>query len=296
MARVAGGEAAGLARCAATCAWLVVLALCGGGALAAQDGKLDQVRDAVRDGDEHDHGDEYDHDHDDDWLEDALFDAVEDDWFDGCGHALEFILLVPFRGPREALGDEGFAPARFQSYPGRSGPGYWIAPEDVRADKRWSFRPRAELGSDFDDLERTGLAFELEHERRFGLDVAWNRFHEDLAVGTDELDLADANLVFRFAQGPRAAFRAGLGVNYLNDTFGEDYGFNSTYAATFLPGERVTLGLEGDLGTLGDATLRHCRASLGFVLERFEVYAAYDAWGIDSADLDSFSVGLRAWF
>ncbi|MSR64047.1 MAG: hypothetical protein EXS08_16620 [Planctomycetes bacterium] len=282
----------------ATGLWLAVLALAGGGALAAQDGKLDDVRDAVRDGDDHEHGDEHDHDYDDDYdWEDALFEAVEDDWFgENVGGAFAFLVLLPFRGPREGLADEGFAPARFQEYPGRRGPGYWLAPEDVHVDKRWSFRPRAELGSDFDDLERTGLALELEHENRFGLDLAWSRFREDLGAVTDELDLADANLVFRFAQGPRAAFRAGLGVNYLNDSFGEDYGFNSTYAATFLPAERVTLGFEGDLGTLGDATLRHVRASLGFVLERFELYAAYDAWGLDSAELDSFSLGLRAWF
>jgi len=276
--------------------WLVVLALAGGGALAAQDGKLDDVRDAVRDGDDHEHGDEHEYDDDDDW-EDALFDAAEESWFDeSFGKAFTFVVLLPFRGPREGLEDAGFAPARFQEYPGRRGPGYWIAPDEARADKRWSFRPRAELGTDFDDLERTGLAFELEHENRFGLDVAWSRFHEDLAVGTDELDLADVNLVYRFAQGPRAAFRAGLGVNYLNDTFGEDYGFNSTYAAMFLPAEHLTLGFEGDLGTLGDATLWHLRGSIGFALERFELYAAYDAWDVDSADLDSFSVGLRAWF
>jgi len=274
----------------ATGLWLAMLAVAGGGVLEAQDGKLDKVRDTVRDGDNDEHED------DDDWLVDALFDSADDDWFDGFGRALAFVVLVPFRAPREILHDEGAAPARFQEFPWRDGPGYWIAPEDVPTDKHWSLQPRFELGTDYDGLERTGLGLELEHESRFGLDLTWNRFREDLSVGTDQLDLGDANIVYRFAQSPRAAFRAGLGVNYLADDVGNDYGINTTYAAEFLPAEHVTLGLEGDFGWLGDATLLHFRASLGVQIARFDVYAAYDAWDIDAADLDSFSLGLRAWF
>ena len=261
----------------------------------AQDGKLDDVREEVRDedDDEDDHDsydhDEDDHDEDDDGWVSFLFEDV-------CYDGLDGLLFFPFRGPRALLGDADSGRATFQSYPGREGSGYWYTGEDAEAGRKLSLRPRVELGSDFDDLERTAFGLDLEHMSRFGLALEWARWREDLgAGGSDELDLGELDVVYRFAQARSAAFWSGVGLNVLDDELETDYGFNFTYGASFLAAP-FTFGFDSDLGTLGDATLTHLGFSAGFVLDRFELFAGHDSWDIGSARLSSWSVGLRGWF
>jgi hypothetical protein len=228
--------------------------------------------------------------------------AADGDWeaevdpFGVLGYVL-VALFAPFELPRRAVGDGG-GDARFAPYPYRDDRGFWRAVEGGDADgAEWSLRPRWELGSDLDDLERTGLGLELEHARRFGLDAAWSRWVEDVdGGGSDELDLGDANLVYRFAQGERAAFRAGLGVNVLDDSSGTELGINATYAARFLPARPLSAGLELDLGTLGGDGLVHLRAEMGLIVTRFELFATWDHFDVDGEELRSVALGLRAWF
>jgi hypothetical protein len=207
------------------------------------------------------------------------------------------VLFFPFALPRELLRDGG-GEARFARYPyaeGDEGRGFWLRAGDGAAE--WSLRPRWELGGDLDDLERTGLGLELEHARRFGLDAAWSRWVEDVdGGGSDEVDLGDANLVYRFAQSPYAAFRAGLGVNVLDDKGGTELGLNATYGAHFLPARPLSAGFELDLGTSGGDGLLHLRAELGLVVSRFELLAAWDHFDVDGDELRSVALGLRAWF
>jgi len=267
---------------------LLVLALAN--AAGAQDGRLDEVREEVRDEHDDDEPSSHSYDFDDD-----------DDWFGAlCGDSFALLfdglLYLPFRAPRALLGDADFERATFQLYPGRAGAGYWLTGEERDDGRKLALRPRVELGSDFDDLERTAFGLELEHMSRFGLDLEWARWREDLgAGGTDELDLGEFDVVYRFAQGRSAAFFSGVGLNVLSDDVDTDYGVNATYGATFLGGP-FTLGFDADLGTLGDATLTHLGATGGVVLDRFELFAGYDTWDIGDARLSSWSLGLRGWF
>lgn len=259
--------------------WLPVPAL-------AQDGTLDDVREEVRDGPERGGHEGYDDDDEDDWLGFFLGDV--------CFDALDAVLLLPFHGPRALLGDADFERATFQEYPGREGSGYWNT--GLGEGRRLALRPRVELGSDFDDLERTAFGLDLEHASRFGVALEWARWREDLgAGGSDELDLGELDVVYRFAQSSTAAFWSGVGLNVLDDELETDYGVNATYGAAFLA-TPLTFGFDADLGTLGDATLTHLGFSAGVVLERFELFAGYDSWDIDSARLTSWSLGLRGWF
>lgn len=263
-----------------------------GTALAAQDGKLDAVRDAVRNGHDSDVPHDYDDDFDDDPCEPGGHSLLDDT----LGTLIAWTVQLPFWVPRGVLGDAG-GDGGFAEYPYREGAGYWRGLEPRPDERLWSYRPRVELGTDFGDLERFGLALEVEHASRFGLDLAWNRWREELASGaTDQLDLGDLNVVYRFAQGEHAAFRAGLGLAWLDDDRGQDLGFNTTYAAEFLPREPLTAAFELDLGTVGDATQQHARAELGFVLERFGLFASFDWFDIGGVQLRSYGLGLRGWF
>lgn len=248
---------------------------------AAQDGKLERVSETVRDG----------------------FSAAEPDgdweWgggFDDGMFALlfEFLMALPVEVPRALLHDEG-STAGFAERPYSGPAGFWLAEPDPGA-SAWSLRPRLEFGTDFGDLERTGLALQAEHASRLGFEVAWSHWSEDTGGGSrDELELGDANFVVRLAQGPTAAVRAGLGFNWLHDDYGSELGFNSTYAVELLPARPWHAGFELDLGTLGDAFYMHLRAEAGLLLGPLELYAAYDNFDLDGVDLDSLAVGLRGW-
>jgi len=261
------------------------------GGLSAQ-GKLDQVHDSVHDGDD-DQEDPFD---DDDWDDDEASD-LELLIGDPIGTAVEYTLFLPFYVPRIALGDETLDRAEFQDHPYDDGPGFWFEPEGAFSEHDLSVRLALEYGSDFDDIERTGFALQLEHANRFGLEATWNRWHEDLdSGGTDELDLGDVNVVYRFAQSAKAAWRAGAGLNFLHDEIDSDLGANFTYGAEFFPKEPLSLGFELDLGTLGDATETHFRGRLGFLIHEFELYASFDHFDIDDEELHSYGLGLRGWF
>jgi len=257
-------------------------------------GTLDEVREEVRDDDD-DPEDEDSYDDWDDDLEEDLFDAF---FQDSLGALFDYTLLLPWHVPRLMLADAQFEPAGLARYPGQRGDAYWQpAVEGAIEGRSLAVRPSFELGTDFDDLERTGFGFTLEHASRFGLEASWSRWREDLGpAGTDELDLGEFSLVYRFAQGPRAAFWSGVGLNVLDDRVESDFGVDLTYGALFLLGENVTFDFDADLGTLGDATLTHLGAGLGWRIERFELFAAYDRWEIGGAELPSYALGLRGWF
>src|SRR5262245_59386100 len=157
-------------------AFLLIAACATAGRVSAQ-GKLDQVHDKVHDGD--DQEDSFD---DDDWDED------DEDWFDyllgdELDTAIQYTLFLPFYVPRVALGDETLDRAEFQDHPYDHGPGFWFEPEREPSEHDFSARLALEYGSDFDTIERTGFALQLEHANRFGLEATWNRWHEDLDSG-----------------------------------------------------------------------------------------------------------------
>ena len=135
--------------------------------------------------------------------------------------------------------------------------------------KQWSSSAVFEVGSNFDRLSRSGLGFLLEHESRFGIDVKWDSYTEDLGGGlTDELHLTDINVLFRVAESPDYLVRAGIGANILGDAFGTDGGFNATIKADFFPVQPLVLSAEVDLGTIGDAEMFPLRSEFEPVRDR----------------------------
>jgi hypothetical protein len=249
---------------------------------AAQGGKLERVREEVRSEDEDEPFDAADEDEDDEDFFDRL-----------AGH----VIALPFAAPRWLLGDDSFGPCSFAPYPYAGGGGYWLVPEpyssagESPAGARWSARARAELGSDLDGLTRVGGRVRVEHASRLGLDLALDRWSEDLSgAATDELRTGDALLHYRFAQSEYAAFRLGGGFSWLEDDAGTESGFALAYGAELHPVPPFVLDLEADIGRVGSATRVHGRTGLAWVFRRLELGLVLDAWSFDGADLQS--VGL----
>ena len=132
---------------------------------------------------------------------------------------------------------------------------------------------------------------------RFGFDVAHMRMEEDLAAGvTDRLSFGNANVLFRFAQGPSVQMRVGLGGIWMRDELGTDEGFMFVYEGDFFPKKPIVLSGGIGLGTLGEASVFHFRATVGTILGRWETFIGYDSLGVDSVSIGGPGLGVRCWF
>jgi hypothetical protein len=163
--------------------------------------------------------------------------------------------------------------------------------------RRWAGQFRADYAGNFDHLTGVGGQLILETTSRWGVDSQFQylterRFGRD----DDHLNLGDCNLVYRFAQSPRAQMRMGLGANWLNDSTRTDLGFNFTYGGDYFPRKPWVFSTAIDWGTLGHAGLFRFRTTAGVIFNRFETYFGYEYLDIGSTQ-DSFLIGgVCVWF
>jgi hypothetical protein len=163
--------------------------------------------------------------------------------------------------------------------------------------RRWAGQFSADYAGNFDHLSGIGGQLILESTSRWGIDsqfqfLSERRFRSD----DDHLNLGDCNLVYRFAQSPRAQMRMGLGANWLNDTTRTDLGFNFTYGGDFFPRKPWVLSTAIDWGTLGHAGLFRFQTTAGVILNRFETYVGYEYLDIGTTQGNFLIGGLRVWF
>ena len=102
--------------------------------------------------------------------------------------------------------------------------------------------------------------------------------------------------VVRFAQSEDVQFRSGLGGRFLADSRNSEGGINFTYGADLYVKRPLVISTELDLGTLGSAGVAHLRASVGWQLSDFELYAGWDQLWIGGEPLYGPMIGLRYWF
>lgn len=276
--------------------WIALLFVVLGFGLGSRagDGRLADVRSEIN---EPEHGSS-----DDDGCESGRWRDDDDDdvSFFGqlIGPSVLFAVTSPWAVPMYVLKDDNSITASFPAAPYTDGnPGYLVpagnAPELTRD---WAGRLTLEVGSDFDNLGLAGGRLQLDSARRFGLDSSWTRLTEDVFGGQDELWIGDANLVYRFAQSEAAQFYTGLGVNWAADHGDGDLGFNFTYGADWFPARPWVLSAQLDLGTLGEASLFHTSATLGLLLDRFELFTGVDYLNLEGNSLPGAITGLRVWF
>lgn len=281
--------------------WKLLLFL---GALVAvpevsADGRLDSARDEIRESSDREKNppDRRDSEHCDDDDDAASFDDESDAFHSFLGEMLLYGATAPWWGPRSLLDDRN-TPAELADFPYAS-TSEGLVVEDSPSpswSKPWSGRFTVERGDDFDGLRRLGGRLQLETMSRFGLDTEWSHRNEAFRGKTDSLWTGDFNLVYRFAQHPRAAFYSGIGVNWLADTQDAEVGFNFTYGLDWFPARPWVISGNIDWGRLGDASLFHGRTTLGVMLNRFELFTGYDHFNVEGAKLDGWLFGARIWF
>lgn len=208
------------------------------------------------------------------------------------------LLKAPFVIPRAMAQDEGMEAGYFPRYPYLHGSEGFLHEHigTERGTDAFLLRVRAEYSDDFDSLSYWGGSVLLDTSSRLGFDSEFFGRREDLGSGTDSLWNGDANVVFRFAQSEGTQMRTGIGFNWLNDSFGTDFGFNFTYSGDWFPADPWILSAELDYGTLGSAELLHLRSTLGAQFHRFEAYSGYDYFEVGDGKIHGPVFGIRLWF
>lgn len=259
----------------------------------AQGGRLERVREEVRrepsPGENRDDRSCDDEDGSGDFLGEVL------------GPLCVYTITGPFVLPHRFLEDDFARTGLFRRYPWDDGRRGRLtiqgAPEPSPHLRPWSVRLAVDESNDFHGLNRLTASLLVDTSSRFGLQTGWTHLREQLPGGRrDEMVLGDANLVFRFAQGEAAEFRAGLGGRLLLDGDLVRGGFNATYGADFFPAEPFIISTTFDAGTLGSAGVFRVRATAGVSFRHFELYAGYDYLLIGAVDLQGPVAGLRLWF
>jgi len=149
----------------------------------------------------------------------------------------------------------------------------------------------------FDNLDRFNGHLLISTASRFEFDTRFQRLGERLPDGGwDQLWTGDCNLTYRFAQSDHAQFRAGLGMNWMNDPVETDLGFNFTYGADFFPAKPWVFSTVLDAGTLGHAGLFRFRTTAGVVYRSVELYSGYEFSDIGSVHWNGLIGGMRLWF
>lgn len=206
-------------------------------------------------------------------------------------------VTMPWWGPRLMLDDVGDE-LLLNEFPfANDQPGFFV-PDDLSAGiaKSWSVRWLSEYASDFDGVRKYGGRLRFDTASRFGLDTEWGHRVEEIIRGQDSLWTGDANVVYRFAQGPRGAYYTGLGLNWSADRGQGDIGVNVTYGVDFFPVEPFVLSVSMDWGRLGNASLFHGRATVGAMLDRVELFTGFDYLNLEGAGLPSFVGGVQITF
>jgi len=221
-----------------------------------------------------------------------------------AGYVTGMAITAPFWGPPVLIGDRYTEAGFFPRYPYEYDLGYMlIGPGEAyglagtREPWPWAARARAEYGTDFDGLEWIGGHLLVEGTWRWGIESDVRHIHEEwLPAGQDELWLGDANVLFRFAQSESVQMRTGLGVNFLNDPIGTDFGFNFTYGGDWFPMQPLVVSGELDAGTLGSSHLYHLRGTIGANWNISEVYLGYDYYDVGRTQIAGLVAGVRLWY
>lgn len=160
----------------------------------------------------------------------------------------------------------------------------------------WGGQVSVDYSSDFDDIQAIGGDLRVEHRSRFGLESRWRTLDEDIGNSSDSLTVGAVNGIYRFAQSPQFAMRSGIGLNWLVDDVGSEFGFNWVYSAEWTPMKPLVVRGGIELGTLGDAFTTHASLFTGLQKGRWQLYAGPEFFSFDDATITLLTTGIAVRF
>lgn len=163
--------------------------------------------------------------------------------------------------------------------------------------KPFAVRLAVENSNDLGGLNRLSGRLQLDTAWRMGFSANMTWLNERLPCGcVDSAGMGEYNLTYRFAQCEWMVMHAGLGFRNLFDGNRDVLGVNFLYSADLFRMDPVVVSTQLDLGNLQDAFVVRARATIGWQLRYFELYAGYDFLRIGEVNIQGPVAGLRLWF
>ena len=207
------------------------------------------------------------------------------------------VVSSPFWVPQTLLDDNYSRPEYFARYPKAKTPGYLVDPRSPVLTQSLAVRLDADYVEAFDHLDLINGHILISTSSRIELDARFQHLGETMPGGPDdELWIGDCNVMFRYAQASFAQFRAGVGINWMNDPGQTDLGFNFAYGIDVFPVKPLILSAVMDAGTLGHAGLFRFRTTAGVAYKRIEYYTGYEYTDIGRTHWNGLIGGVRLWF
>jgi hypothetical protein len=106
--------------------------------------------------------------------------------------------------------------------------------------------------------------------------------------------LGNAELLYRFAESPRANFHSGLGYLQWADAEGLAHGVGFIYGFDSYPLWPLSFGSRLSIGVLGHSYAFQWRTYLGALIDRYEIQVAYDHLDVAGVQLGGVQLSLQA--
>ena len=151
----------------------------------------------------------------------------------------------------------------------------------------------ATIGSDFDGITTGGIGINFQSPGSIGLDGSIMRLRESTENYRDHLWIGDVNLLYEVLATDHVRGRIGVGINWLNDAWGSESGFNLAAGLDVRLTNRLLLQTEGDVGSLGDADYFHGRVNLATRLDSCELLLGVDHFNIGGTELNIVFTGIQ---
>ena len=229
---------------------------------------------------------------------------IGEDVSDAIGLAVIGAISMPLALPISIAEDKYRTKAYFPGYPYQdNSTGYLMLDRSSQHEPitsepfSYSIQSSIEYTYYSNEISKIGNRFLVDTTSRFGIDGEFSYWKESLpGNANDNFWAGDTNVIFRFAQAESFQMRTGLGLNWLSDNLGSDFGFNFTYKGDFFPIDPLVISAELDLGKIGSSNLSHVRITTGMNFRHAEVFVGYDHFRLGETEFDGFISGLRIWF
>ncbi len=206
------------------------------------------------------------------------------------------IVLAPYVLAHAYL-DE--SPAWFVDYPYSNGNlGNMIAAKTKPAGCRnESFQVRLEHGWEHERVRRYTGRVLAEWANGVGTSMTGSWLSERSTDGQrDNLSFVEPHVQLRYVQGTGVQLRIGGGPIVMFDSEQTDVGYSFSNEAEIFPGSQLIISPGISAGRIHGTGIVQWRIAVGYIIERWEVYAGYDDRRIGSVSFRSLSSGVRVWF
>jgi len=160
-------------------------------------------------------------------------------------------------------------------------------------DPPFQMRFEIDYAGDEANVNRAGFGLLANVTGGLGIETGARKFWERDGDERDHMWIGDFNVVYELFPTEYVRTRAGIGVNWLSDSWGAEAGLNLTLGTELFAGPIIFSG-EADLGTVGDAELFHGRLTASIRRgDHMDWFAGYDFLDIGGVEIRGVVAGVR---